>query len=156
MEWIDSRNHTPPTEAAILVWCESEPDGTDGIVWAQWREASRSWTDVRRGSHRLAFRFWQPAPVSPYPSTTGRPAPRPAVHGTWQIWQVWQEGYAATGGQAVASFCGTFLGETFSDACAAWVATLSAGSRSSFNRQELAYWGCRLFDNEVDARQRFG
>lgn len=155
-DWIDSRERKPTTDMPIIVWREPEPGKPEGIVYAEWRESSANWVDTRNGGERLPFRFWQPAPVSPYPPTISTRAPQPASPGRPQFWQVWQEGYASTGGPTGASFCGTFPGTTFDDACAAWAATLPAGSRSSFNRQELAFWGCRLYDNETDARKKFG
>jgi hypothetical protein len=69
-------------------------------------------------------------------------------------WSVWMEGYRATGDQSPARYLGEWPGETFSDACAAWAD--STRSSGSFDRERLTYWGCRLFDNEQDARKAFG
>jgi len=84
------------------------------------------------------------------------------------IWQVWSEGYLTSGMEgipATATYHGTWPGETFADACETWADGLTEGNRFTtingkqfpyFNKDHLMYWGSRLFDNEADARKRFG
>lgn len=66
---------------------------------------------------------------------------------------IWMEGYACTGNHSGAQFIGTGVGETLKEA------VLELHSREpiqSLNDEGTAIWGCRLFDNETDARQSFG
>ena len=69
-------------------------------------------------------------------------------------WKVWMEGFKAQGNSSPAKFCGTFPGETFADACSAWADTTNY--REDFDPERRTFWGCRLFDNETDARKAFG
>jgi len=68
--------------------------------------------------------------------------------------EVWMEGYAATGNSSGAEFCGLYEAESFAEACAAW--NKEKGEPGYFNAQALTYWGCKMFDNEHDARRSFG
>lgn len=71
-------------------------------------------------------------------------------------WEVWTEGYAATGQSSPAKFWGTYEAPTFKEACLKWVETLGAEGQSYYNKENNTYWGCRFFDNEIDARKSFG
>ena len=74
------------------------------------------------------------------------------------LYEIWSEGYCTQdteGARVPAMHRGTFEGETFADACIIW-ARSSKEIWERFDRQRLAYWGCRLFDNEADARKVFG
>jgi hypothetical protein len=64
-------------------------------------------------------------------------------------YEIWSEGFAATGESAKANFIGSIWGETFIDACK------NSGLKLSSYDPPI-YWGCRLFDNEADARKSFG
>jgi hypothetical protein len=68
---------------------------------------------------------------------------------------IWAEGYRATGQSSGAICLGTAKGVTFQDACKR-KASEDARFNSYFNEEHLSYWGCRLFDNESDARRTFG
>lgn len=70
-------------------------------------------------------------------------------------WPIWIEGYQTTGQQAKAEYKGEFEGDTFAEACKNWAKSLSEPPQC-FNKQNLTYWGCGLFDNEADARKSFG
>jgi hypothetical protein len=69
--------------------------------------------------------------------------------------EVWMEGYAATGGTAYAEFVAEVEAETFEEAC---VKALKVRhfDMSFYRPESNAYWGCRLFDNEREARRVFG
>ncbi len=69
-------------------------------------------------------------------------------------YEVWSEGYVITGNSSGAIYHGIFDGESFKDACDNWALTLE--DVSYYNGITLSYWGCRLFDNEDDARKSFG
>lgn len=62
---------------------------------------------------------------------------------------VWREGYSVTGASDHARYLGTFEAETFEMACQIAGADGANGGLPSV-------WGCRMFDNEVDARKAFG
>ena len=68
--------------------------------------------------------------------------------------EIWSEGYWATGDKDSAGYHGEWEGETFADACEAWASNIQ--HPEYFNKSRLTYWGCRLFDNEIDARKTFG
>lgn len=70
------------------------------------------------------------------------------------LFEIWMEGYAATGEHGTASFEGRFEGKTFADACKRWA--IEEERLDLFDEKKLTYWGCRLFDNERDARRMFG
>lgn len=66
-------------------------------------------------------------------------------------YNVWKEGYSLTGDYAVASYVGSTTGKTFREACIKLL-----GGDEYFDSKNLTVWGCRLFDNEADARESFG
>jgi hypothetical protein len=61
--------------------------------------------------------------------------------------EVWREGYRATGDYSEATLMGIANADTFSEAC---VKVL--GTNLDFDESRMTLWGCRLFDNEMDAR----
>ncbi|EBF8123335.1 hypothetical protein ACVY1S_002049 [Salmonella enterica subsp. enterica] len=69
-------------------------------------------------------------------------------------YQIWSEGYEATGNSGSAELLGEVEADDFASACSA----LFEGTdrEKYFNKQRLTYWGCRLFDNEQDAKKSFG
>jgi hypothetical protein len=69
-------------------------------------------------------------------------------------YEIWAEGFVTNGEQTGARFHGTFEADSFAKACDFWARTLP--SEKHFDRDRLTYWGCRLFDNEIDARRSFG
>ena len=75
------------------------------------------------------------------------------------VYDLWMEGYAATGTSSDASFIGTFEANSFLEACDKWASTLTDEQRRLYYEPYLgrpAYWGCRIFDNEIEARRSFG
>ena len=74
--------------------------------------------------------------------------------------EVWTEGYLCTGMEGIpakAQMHGKFKGETFKDAVIAWKNTLTDEySIKCVDIDRMNFWGCRFFDNEVDARKSFG
>lgn len=73
--------------------------------------------------------------------------------------QVWSEGYLCSGMEGIPSramFHGEFEGETFSDACQAWMDTLSEEGKKDVDLVRLTFWGCRLFPSEEEARRFLG
>lgn len=76
-----------------------------------------------------------------------------------RVWNIWAEGFTATGKTSTAWQLNEtpVRAESFDDA----VLMLIAGSANKvlFDRGrdgEWRYWGCRLYDNEADARDSFG
>lgn len=77
--------------------------------------------------------------------------------GKMKKFEIWTEGYAATGEHQPASKMGEAEGETFRDAVLKFMENYSPRKRrDDFNAERLTYWGCRLFDNEADARKSNG
>jgi hypothetical protein len=72
-----------------------------------------------------------------------------------RAWQIWCEGFSVTGQQDGARLLGTAEGTTFREACKA-LAARDPEFASYFNAERMSYWGCGLFDNEAQARRRFG
>lgn len=73
--------------------------------------------------------------------------------------EVWTEGYAVTGNRSPAQRLGVYQAATFDDAVTQHLQTLDAEGQSFYCRSEdgeWRCWGCRLFDNEADARKTFG
>ena len=71
---------------------------------------------------------------------------------------LWNEGYAATGEYSPAIFLGTFEAECFEDACDKWAETLCEREKDLYKREgsHAVFWGCRIYDNEEDARKLCG
>ncbi len=72
-----------------------------------------------------------------------------------KIWQIWSEGYAVTGQAGKAHLHGETEAETFNDACLT-LAKRDGKFAKYFDPQRMTFWGCRLFDNEAEARKSFG
>ena len=68
-----------------------------------------------------------------------------------ESFEVWCEGFESSDGRGTALFMGKFNAESFAGACCQAVA-----DHSYLDKDNLRYWGCRLFDNEIDARKSFG
>jgi len=66
-------------------------------------------------------------------------------------WGVWVEGYSTTGDCDRAQLVGEVQADSFESACK----ELLSGN-SCFDPNKLTLWGCKLFDNETDARKAFG
>lgn len=85
-------------------------------------------------------------------------------------WEIWSEGYRATGEHGTATYEGKWEGETFDDAVGKYVYIKDLGHLYESGKRFLPrnedgimkevavhrIWGCRLFDNEADARASFG
>jgi len=68
---------------------------------------------------------------------------------------IWAEGYRATGQSSGATYLGSEKAETFRQACKKH-ARKDSQFNYYFNEESMTYWGCKLFDNERDARKSFG
>lgn len=68
--------------------------------------------------------------------------------------EIWAEGYAATGESGTAHRFGTAEGENFNEAVRNFFKDRE--DADYLNDSATAYWGCRLFDNEAEARAIFG
>jgi len=69
-------------------------------------------------------------------------------------YQIWSEGYAATGERAPASFEGEVEANSFHEACI--LLLKDRLDKDSQGNCRMSVWGCRLFDNEAEARKSFG
>ena len=79
------------------------------------------------------------------------PTKRTTLETHMQLYQVWQEGYCITGGSSPATYCGSAMAESFQAAC-----DKVLKHNTLYNPKSRSVWGCRLFDNEGDARRSFG
>lgn len=68
--------------------------------------------------------------------------------------EVWMGGYLITGGSSDASYCGSWAGDTFEDACEAY--SNSTDHPGHYSKEKNTYWGCTFHDNETDARKTYG
>lgn len=66
-------------------------------------------------------------------------------------YEIWSEGYACTGDWSPAFLMGVEDAETFKEAC-----ICRFKGDKNFDSVRLTYWGCRLFDNETEARKTYG
>ena len=68
---------------------------------------------------------------------------------------IWSEGFLVTGmeGSPTTAFClcENVEANSFKEAC-----DKALNKDPDYNSEKLAYWGCRLFDNEEQARESFG
>lgn len=66
-------------------------------------------------------------------------------------YEIWSEGYITNGERAGAHFHGRAMGDTFAEACRRLFK-----DDYNYDDEKGTHWGCRLFDNEDDARKSFG
>ena len=69
----------------------------------------------------------------------------------YKTYEVWSEGYSATGDRGVARLMGRVEAKSFKGAC-----DKLFENDSLFDPDRMTHWGCRLYDNEQDARRLFG
>lgn len=71
---------------------------------------------------------------------------------------LWREGFAVTGNSGKAKYLGRYKAKTFEEACEKWAETLHESDRRFYKRigNEASFCGCRIFDNEEEARRAFG
>jgi len=72
--------------------------------------------------------------------------------------EIWCEGYAVTGNRAEASLLGTEIANTWDEAVQKYMDKNpdKIDVREANGVKIYTDWGCRLFDNEDDARKSFG
>lgn len=80
-------------------------------------------------------------------------------------YEIWSEGYRASGDSGTAHLHAKIYASSFEDAILkhaiqneAFYKYLSLGSNknSKLDGTYYTYWGCRIFDNESEARKSFG
>lgn len=72
-----------------------------------------------------------------------------------KIFDIWCEGFMATGESSGANSLGCCSGKDLKEACINFAKT-NKDFANYFNEDRMTYWGCRIFDNEADARKSFG
>lgn len=72
------------------------------------------------------------------------------------VYQVWAEGYRASGDRADATFLGTARASSFRGAVDIIRDKSETPDLYTFKGERCFFWECELFDNEADARRRFG
>lgn len=68
---------------------------------------------------------------------------------------IWSEGYAITGQNGYANYFGESVGKTFKEAVNNF-SKLNKAFSDHYDSERMTHWGCKLFDNETDARKSFG
>ena len=72
-----------------------------------------------------------------------------------ETFEIWCEGFRATGEGCPAHLMGVWPGKTFRRAVISFMES-EPGLKKYFNEEDLSSWGCKIFDNEKDARANFG
>jgi len=73
-----------------------------------------------------------------------------------KTFEIWMEGFLVSGMEGVpqkATKLGTIEAETFDEACDL---LCFRDEVSSYDSTSKKVWGCKLYDNELDARKLFG
>lgn len=70
-------------------------------------------------------------------------------------YEIWVEGFNVTGNESLASLAGTSQGASFKEACA-YFAECDVSWAKHYDAANNTWWGCRLFENESEARVAFG
>jgi hypothetical protein len=70
-------------------------------------------------------------------------------------WEIWSEGWRATGEGGDATYWGSIVAKSFQEACGL-LANKNSHFKESFDKEKMQHWGCKLFDNELEARRTFG
>ena len=77
-------------------------------------------------------------------------------HFLGKTYEIWCEGFAVTGNTGQAQLLGTSSGVDFINACNKFFLNTRDGHLYECRGGQPSFWGCRLFDNEADARRNFG
>lgn len=70
--------------------------------------------------------------------------------------QVWMEGYHVQGNKGTAQFIGSVEATSMPEAVQKLIDNGTIKDPKYVNYSRTAYWGCRYFDNEADARKSCG
>ena len=108
---------------------------------ARWHDPIGYWKDF---AARKALAAAPQAPAEPAAQAVGQGATLP-VH------EVWREGYRITGESDGAVKLGEAQADTFEEAC-----DIVCRGKADYDAKTRRVWGCRLFNNEADARRLFG
>ncbi len=71
------------------------------------------------------------------------------------IYRVWSEGFAAQGNSATAQLFGETTANSLKEAVEKLL-ELKEWNMDLYDPNRLTYWGCKFYDNEIDARKSFG
>lgn len=69
---------------------------------------------------------------------------------------LWLEGYQCVECSSTAVFLGTYKAGNLRDAVSQWVNEEPNERKEYVDMLKLTYWGCKFYDNELDARRNFG
>lgn len=117
-------------------------------------ETAGSWDELLKKVEAMA-KVDEPKPPARLPLETDEAYERRTA-GLKQF-TVWSEGYAATGDSNTAHRIGTVYATSFLEACAMLHRSKGGDAQlGHFTQDPPAFWGCRLYDNEADARRSFG
>ena len=71
------------------------------------------------------------------------------------IYNIWSEGFIVMEARDGASCMGKSKGRNFREACKNFMKHHDP-KNEYYDSKNNTYWGCKLFDNETDARASFG
>lgn len=73
-------------------------------------------------------------------------------------YEVWVEGYCCQGNEDPATYRGEVEADSFNDACIKILGNKLDKDKDGYIEHNGRYsvWGCRCYDNEIDARKSFG
>lgn len=72
------------------------------------------------------------------------------------LFNIWSEGFAATGQSGGATLLLRVRANSWEEACETLFRMPAFAQYMKKRNGAYFYWGCRLFDNEADARKSFG
>jgi hypothetical protein len=72
-----------------------------------------------------------------------------------RVYDIWTEGFRATGQYGTAMLHKSVKAGSLKEACLKY-AQEDTDFEDYFDPERMTYWGCKIFDNESDARKSFG
>lgn len=66
-------------------------------------------------------------------------------------YNIWSEGFIVMEGRSGAHYHGKIKANSFKEACDNFFK-----NDSLYSPERMTYWGCKLFDNEQEARKSYG
>lgn len=79
----------------------------------------------------------------------------PLDKGNTILYEIWSEGFVVQGNSSGAIYHGSEYARTFKEACNK-LSKKSLEFNRYYDPEDMTFWGCRLFDNESEARESFG
>lgn len=71
------------------------------------------------------------------------------------LFEIWTEGFVTNGERGSAMKYGEWRGSNFQDACNGFAKNHPEFAKY-YRKEDMTWWGCRIFDNQLDAIKSFG